>query len=234
MRIYLEKTTSTNQIAKEKLAELPHGSAIFAEEQTAGRGRFGREFRSPAGTGIYMSIIINCQLSIVNCQLLTPAAAVAVCRAVKARTSKSPQIKWVNDVLLDGRKICGILSESVGAVNNRPNCIIVGIGINFTTDFTDFPELNAASLFPRGETPTCTREELAESVIEELLKLQKEEFMDEYRALSCLIGEEISYMQNNEKHFGTVQGIDDEGRLLVSGKVLCSGEVNLIRKTNQT
>lgn len=231
MHIYLKKTTSTNQVAKEKAAELPHGSVIFAEEQTAGRGRFSRTFHSPKGTGIYFSIILH---NVAKPTLVTPAAAVAVCRAVKARTGKIPQIKWVNDVLLDGRKICGILSESVGAVNNRPNCIIVGIGINFTTDFTDFPELNAASLFPRGETPTCTREELAESVIEELLKLQKEEFMDEYRALSCLIGEEISYMQNNEKHFGTVQGIDDEGRLLVSGKVLCSGEVNLIRKTNQT
>jgi BirA family biotin operon repressor/biotin-[acetyl-CoA-carboxylase] ligase len=232
MHIYLKKTTSTNQVAKEKAAELPHGSVIFAEEQTAGRGRFSRTFHSPKGTGIYFSIILH---NVAKPTLVTPAAAVAVCRAVKARTGKIPQIKWVNDVLLDGRKICGILSESVGAVINRPNCVIVGIGINFTTDFTDFPELNAASVFEPDETPACTREELAESVIEELLSLmQRADFMDEYRELSCLIGEDISYVYNNEKCFGKVQGIDDEGRLLVGGKVLSSGEVMLVRKINQT
>ncbi|MCL2693847.1 MAG: biotin--[acetyl-CoA-carboxylase] ligase [Oscillospiraceae bacterium] len=226
MNIYLEKTTSTNDIAKEKAASLPHGSVIFAEEQTGGRGRFGREFRSPPGTGIYFSVILH---EVPNTSLVTPAAAVAVCRAVAALTGKSPKIKWVNDILLDGQagdavgKICGILSETAGSA------IVVGIGINFTTDFSAFPELNAASVFGKDETPTCTREELSARVIEELLELQRVDFIDEYRGLSCLIGKRISYIYNNEKCFGTVHGIDDDGRLLVDDVVLCAGEVNTVR-----
>jgi BirA family biotin operon repressor/biotin-[acetyl-CoA-carboxylase] ligase len=160
-----------------------------------------------------------------NAQLLTPAAAVAVCRAVSALTARRPQIKWVNDILLGGKKICGILTEAVG------DAYIVGIGINFTTDFSALPELNAASIFAAGETPTCTREELAERVVGELLSLcGREDFMDEYRALSCLMGERISYVQNNAKLFGTVTGIDGAGRLIVDGSTaLCSGEVMLVR-----
>jgi len=222
MRIYLDKTISTNLVAKEKAADLPHGSVIFAEEQTGGRGRFERGFYSPPKTGIYMSVILR---AVANSALLTPAAAVAVCRAVSALTGKNPQIKWVNDILLGNKKICGILSETVG------DAYIVGIGINFTTDFSDQPELNAASVFNVGEAPTCTREELSERVIDELLGLcGRTDFLDEYRALSCLIGEKISYMQNNEKFFGTATGIDDAGRLIVNETItLCSGEVMLIR-----
>jgi len=226
MNIYLEKTESTNIIAKEKAASLPHGSAVFAEEQTAGRGRFSRSFHSPPGTGIYFSVILH---DVPDKALITPAAAVAVCRAVKKHTDKSPQIKWVNDILLDGGKICGILAEA------SAGSIVVGIGINFTTDFSQFPELNAASVFGRGETPSCSREELAESVISGLISLcGKPGFMNEYRALSCLIGEKISYMQNNEKHFGTAIDVDDTGRLLVKTSggtfALSSGEVNTVRK----
>jgi len=228
MNIYLDKTTSTNAVAKEKANELPHGSAVFAEEQTAGRGRFDRGFHSPPGTGIYFSVILHCPLSTVNCQLITPAAAVAVCRAVKKLAGKQPKIKWVNDILLNNKKICGILCESI------QNAVIVGIGINFTTDFTDFPELNAASVFGQNETPTCSREELSACVIDELLGLVSADFIEEYRELSCLIGENISYMQNNEKHFGVVTGVDGFGRLLVKDEngqetALSSGEVMLVR-----
>jgi BirA family biotin operon repressor/biotin-[acetyl-CoA-carboxylase] ligase len=222
MNIYLEKTDSTNLVAKEKAAELPHGSAVFAEEQTAGRGRFGRGFYSPPGTGIYMSVILR---DVPSLALVTPAAAVAVCRAVRKLTGKPTQIKWVNDILLGGRKLCGILSEAVN------DCVIVGIGINFTTDFSAHPELAAVSLFESGEAPVCTREALSDCVIKELCDLVKNmNFMNEYRELSCLIGEEISYMHNNEKRFGRVTGIDDMGRLLLGDTALSSGEVMLVRR----
>jgi len=223
MNIYLKKTASTNLVAKEKLAELPHGSAVFAEEQTAGRGRFERAYYCPPNTGIYMSVVLH---DVPDITLTTPAAAVAVCRAVMKLTDRKPQIKWVNDILLDGRKLCGILSEAVNG------SVIAGIGINFTTDFAKHPELNAVSLFGTYETPTCTREELAQCVIDELVGLvAKPAFMPEYRELSCLIGQDISYVQNNETRFGTATGVDNQGRLIVGGITLSSGEVMLVRKT---
>ncbi|MCL2019304.1 MAG: biotin--[acetyl-CoA-carboxylase] ligase [Oscillospiraceae bacterium] len=222
----LDETGSTNIAAKENAAAY---DIFFAEKQTAGRGRFERRFYSPPETGIYMSVILR---DVQNTTLITPAAAVAVCRAVERLTGKKAQIKWVNDILLGGRKICGILAESA------QDYVIVGIGINFTTDFSDFPDLNAAAVFERNEKPTCMREELAAGVINEFYGLCRDlspSFMDEYRALSCLMGLNISYMQNNEKFFGTVTGIDDSGRLLVKdgeGRInaLSSGEVMLVRE----
>ena len=234
--IYLRKTPSSNITAKEKAPFLPHGSVVIAEEQTEGRGRFERKFHSPPGTGIYMSVILK---DVYDLRLITPAAAVAVCRAVISLAGKTPRIKWVNDILLDGGKICGILTEAAG------NTAVVGIGINYTTDFsgyTDYTGITAAAIFSKRERPLCSREEIAARVINELVNLSAETrtgaFMDEYRALSCLNGEEISYTQNNEKHFGTVTGIDDTGRLLVkdgAGRItaLSSGEVMLVRKTGR-
>ncbi|MCL2077109.1 MAG: biotin--[acetyl-CoA-carboxylase] ligase [Oscillospiraceae bacterium] len=234
---YFEKVISTNPIAKEKAAELTCGGVVFAEEQAGGRGRFDRRFHSPPGTGIYMSIVLKdvlrdsenpCHRAVAT--LITPGAAVAVARAVIKLAGKEPKIKWVNDLLIDNKKICGILTESSG------NDAIVGIGINYTTDFTDLPELGAISIFSPSEARP-SREEFAACVINELFTLiEKPVFMDEYRELSCLTGEKISYMQNNAKYFGTVTGIDDSGQLLVKndkGEItaLCSGEVMMIRKS---
>lgn len=227
---YFEKVISTNITAKEKAPLAARNAVIFAIEQSGGRGRFERGFYSPPHTGIYMSVILKDVLSGAGSALLTPAAAVAVCRAVKSLTGKNPQIKWVNDVMLEGGKICGILTEAVY------KDAVVGIGINFTTDFTELPELNAASVFASGEIPSCSREQLAAAVINQLLDLcGKSDFMDEYRELCCLTGREVSYMLNNEKRFGTVTGVDDLGRLLIRDEAgettaLSTGEVMLVRE----
>ncbi|MCL1822831.1 MAG: biotin--[acetyl-CoA-carboxylase] ligase [Oscillospiraceae bacterium] len=231
-----DSVTSTNIIAKEKAPLLNNNAVFFTETQTAGRGRFGHKFISPPETGIYMSVVLkdvlkNVLKNLQNISFLTPAAAVAVCRAVTALTARKPEIKWVNDVLIGGRKLCGILSESAG------NDAVIGIGINYTTDFSALPELNAVSLF--GNNPTCTREELAAFIINELENFKNDfkSCLKEYKALSCLTGQEISYVHNNETFFGTVIGIDDSARLLVKSKsgeitALSSGEIMLIRAVN--
>ena len=105
---------STNSEAKlAAVKNAGHGTIILAEEQTNGRGRFGRDFFSPYGSGIYMSIILRPQLSIENSVLVTTAAAVAVYQAIEKITDLSPLIKWVNDIFIDERKVCGILTEAV-------------------------------------------------------------------------------------------------------------------------
>ena len=127
---YLPVAGSTNTLAKERAAAgEPEGLVIAAGEQTAGRGRMGRSFYSPAGTGLYMSLLLRPKCTAAECALLTGAAAVAAAESVEALTGRRTAIKWVNDVLLEGRKICGILTETaLDPGSGRPDWAVVGIG----------------------------------------------------------------------------------------------------------
>ena len=109
-----ETIDSTSTYAK-KLAEsgAEHGTAVIALQQTGGRGRLGRSFHAPAGTGIYMSLILKTAADFSKAMLVTTAASVAVCRAIRKVCGADPQIKWVNDIYLNGKKVCGILTEAV-------------------------------------------------------------------------------------------------------------------------
>ncbi len=138
---------STNLTLKEKAASgAPEGTVIIAEEQTMGRGRFGRKFFSPAGTGIYMSILLRPQLEPSDSTLITTAAAVAVSEAIEEVTGASTSIKWINDIWIinpdTGKhsKICGILTEAALSSGSRyPDYIILGIGINVFEPENGFP-----------------------------------------------------------------------------------------------
>lgn len=138
---------STNLTLKEKAASgAPEGTVIIAEEQTMGRGRFGRQFFSPAGTGIYMSMLLRPQLEPSDSTLITTAAAVAVSEAIEEVTGASTSIKWINDIWIinpdTGKhsKICGILTEAALSSGSRyPDYIILGIGINVFEPENGFP-----------------------------------------------------------------------------------------------
>lgn len=132
---------STNLTARQLAAGgAPAGLVVLADRQCAGRGRLGRSFFSPAGCGLYMSIVLRPTIEASQAVLLTTAAAVAVCEAVEALTGQSPQIKWVNDVFLHGKKICGILTEAAfGAENDRLEYAVAGIGINVHTPPDGWP-----------------------------------------------------------------------------------------------
>ncbi|MGN0524457.1 biotin--[acetyl-CoA-carboxylase] ligase, partial [Eubacterium sp.] len=136
---YYKTLDSTNNVAKRIIAEGEDDVLlVVGEEQTAGRGRQGKSFYSPGGTGIYMSLVVHPMTELQNAVTATTAAAVAVCRAIESLTDKKPMIKWVNDVYLDGKKICGILTEAVTDFETQTvSSIIIGIGINLTTK--DFP-----------------------------------------------------------------------------------------------
>ena len=134
---FFERTDSTStQAAKMAEAGAPHGTLVLAERQDAGRGRLGRGWSSPAGSGLYFSLLLRPELPPHQAPQLTLLAAVAVARAVEEIAGVAPEIKWPNDLLLGGKKFCGILTEMAGGVD-RVRWVILGIGINVTTQ--EFP-----------------------------------------------------------------------------------------------
>ena len=218
--VYLEETDSTNRVAKELARQgAPHGTAVLADRQTAGRGRLGRQFFSPEG-GLYLSVILRPKCPVEDLALMTPQAAVAVCRALEDTLGISPGIKWVNDLYLQGKKLCGILCEMAG------DAVIVGIGLNLYTPAGGFPtELNAVAL----DVPVACRS-LAAAIVERLL--QPAAFLEEYRRRSLLVGKAVTvYPVAGEPFAALAVDIDQRCRLVVEHdgvrETLDSGEVSV-------
>lgn len=193
---------STNTKAKELAMDgAPHGTAVIADQQSAGRGRLGRRFFSPAGCGIYLSLLLRPEemgLSQCDTVLITTAASVAVARAVSQVLHKELKIKWVNDLYFGGKKVCGILTEGVVNPHRQAvDAIILGIGVNYRTPEGDFPtELQdiAGALLNVTETAP-PKDELAEAIAKEMLSLlpqiESRDFLKEYRDRSMTLGRRI-------------------------------------------
>ena len=143
---------SSNLTAKQlALGGAPHGTLVLTAHQKAGRGRLGRRFESPAGKGVYLSLILRPALSAADAQSATISAAVAVARAVKALCGLELGIKWVNDLYYQGRKVCGILTEAGTDMEcGQLEWLVVGIGLNLTTCPADWPENGSAQLHALG------------------------------------------------------------------------------------
>jgi len=242
-RIFIyDKLESTNITAREMITagDGEHGSVVIADFQTAGKGRCGKSFYSPAGHGIYISFILDpLQLGFNTPTLITAFAAVAVCEAIEEVTGKTPQIKWVNDIFLDRRKVCGILTESVICPEEAiPKSIVLGIGINFSTPASAFPkELQniAGSLFGE-EKPVVTRNNLAVTLINRILFSKyhnnEDKMLKQYRKRMFLLGKIVFVEEPDGKYEATAVDIDDIGRLIVekdNGELLMlsSGEVSI-------
>lgn len=232
---------STNQTAKKITIDgVANGTVIIANEQTSGRGRRGRKFYSPADSGIYMSIILRPEMTAQNATLITTAAAVAVCRAIEAATGIFAGIKWVNDIFVEGKKVCGILTESVTDMESGSmEYVIVGIGINFSTKTANFPKdikNTAGSLFKNKKEIPVMRNRLAAEIINEMTALTKNIFdkkiIEEYRKHSIVISKKIDVIQGDKIRHAKAINIDDAGGLVVkydSGKVetLTTGEISI-------
>lgn len=236
LKLYVyDQIDSTNNEAKRMVANgFSDIALIVANEQTSGRGRLGREFYSPKNTGIYMTFIFHPNLEISDAVSVTTAASVAVVRAIERLTEVKPQIKWVNDVYLNEKKVCGILTEAVTDFESGvTNSIIIGIGINITTEsFPDEIASTAASLNPSG----ISRNKLIAAAADEMLTicgdLTDKSYIKDYRSHSLIIGKNIYYYKNNTKYTGIAMNIDDNGGLVVrsaDGKIeiLHSGEITV-------
>ena len=232
---------STNEAAKKtELSDLP--KVIISDRQTAGKGRLGRRFESPAGTGLYMTFVFRPKFDIRRSLFVTMASAVGTARAIEKVTGTQPGIKWVNDLYLNGKKICGILTEAqsdfeTGMIDR----LITGIGVNcFPGSFPDEIKSIAGSV---SDTPgSFSREILAGEMINEVLPLimhpDVDMFMDEYKEKCFMLGEKIKiHPAYNDSGISAVAlDIAEDGGLIVRylegektgmEEVLHTGEISI-------
>ena len=236
-----DEVTSTNAILKDMAAGgEPEGRVIIAKRQTGGRGRLGRSFFSPKN-GIYLSILLRPDMDYREAMLLTTIAAVAVVEAVREVTGRDTGIKWVNDVYLEGRKICGILTEAATDVENgRLSYAVVGIGVNITKPSEEnIPEelKNIAGfVYDDEEPPKGVMSRLSAAIVKRYFnyyeKLPEHSFMESYKRYQILLDKDIFVITPEGKKKARAYGVDDEARLLVEyedgGKeALFTGEVSV-------
>ena len=214
---------STNRAVRElAINGEPEGKVIIALEQTAGRGRKNRAFFSPCETGIYMSVLLRPQMAATDAALITTAAAVATAQAIEKHTSKQAQIKWVNDIFVDGKKVCGILTEAgLSTETAMLDYAVLGIGVNVTSPKDGFPqELTdiATSLFEHGKIKNI-RSVIAADILNIFMdyygNLAEREYMDEYKKRLFILGEKITVFQGDSVRSSTALDINDDCHLLV-------------------
>lgn len=222
IRIY-DEVDSTNQAAKAMAVarEAGHGSFVIARRQKAGRGRRGRSFFSPKDAGLYMSIILHPQSTLQASLLLTTAAATAVYRAVKKVCALELDIKWVNDLYYQGKKVCGILTEAVTDFESGSiEAAIVGIGLNLFYGEETVPcELKekAGVLFPDpGQAKGIQRNRLAAEIVNELLEQMKDlKLSKEYVEHNMIPGRYVTVVDGDSSRRVFAESVCEDGRLLV-------------------
>lgn len=240
--IHVHQTvSSTNTVLKEMAEQgAPEGTVVIAEEQTAGKGRMGKSFYSPSKTGIYISILLRPTISAEESLFLTTSAAVATAKAIEDVSEKTALIKWVNDIYMDNKKVCGILTE--GAFNvetNQLDYAIVGIGINICFPKDGFPkeiENIATAVFDKETDSTNKRSILIAHLLDYFMEYYKDfhskKYVKEYIQRSLILGKEINIIDGNQTLPATAMEIDNKCRLKVllkdgSTRWLSSGEVSI-------
>jgi len=236
--IWYDTIDSTNTRAKElALSGAPHGTVVTAGHQSAGRGRLGRSFQSPAGMGIYMSVILRPACPPEALMHLTCAAGTAMCDAVETAVGFRPGIKWTNDLVYGMRKLGGILTELGLSPRGTVDYAIIGIGINCSQQPGDFPpeirDIAASLSMVTGTHVDYTT--LAAAMMEALWKLdltQKANLLRRYRADCITIGQDISLVRGDSVRYGRALDVDDEGALVVAfpdgvTEAVNSGEVSV-------
>ena len=240
--------SSTNTVLKAMAEQAAgEGLCLIAGEQTAGRGRRGRSFYSPPDSGIYMSILLRPTLHAVDATSITACAAVAVAEAIEHLAPVRAEIKWVNDIYVNGKKVCGILTEaSLDCENGLVNYLIVGIGINTRVPTDDYPEelrSIAGPAFGEEAIPEL-RCRLAAGVLDRLMyyyrNLSEKPWADEYRRRSFILGKEINILATGKEPEPAVAlDLDENFGLIVrteNGELrhLNSGEVSVRQRDRES
>lgn len=236
---YFDVTDSTNTQAK-SLGEgdAPNGTLVVAGKQESGRGRRGRSFESPAGTGIFMTLLLRPEIEPQNASMLTLVSALAVAKGIEHMVDLPVQIKWPNDIVVNGKKVCGILTE-MSAQMDYVNYIVIGIGINVSNE--EFPEeiKDVATSIYLESGKHVNRAMLIEKIWEEFEDYY--ELYEKTQDLSSLVKEYDSYLVNRgqkvrvldpkEPYEGKAMGITDRGELIVdtweARRLVSAGEVSV-------
>ena len=223
IRVFQE-TTSTSDVIERLAADgVREGVVVFAESQSMGRGRLGREWISPAGKGIWFSVLLRPNLRPIEATQLTVAAATAVARAIESETRLMPQVKWPNDILLGSRKVAGILTE-LSAEVDRVKHLILGVGLDANFEEADFPERVRA-------TATSLRMELGHPVdraglaVAMLTELERDyarirsgrfdSIATEWEALCTTLGRQVSVRVGDRVLHGRAESLASDGALLL-------------------
>lgn len=238
--VYFEETDSTNNVIKEMATEgAEHGMLVIAGSQTAGRGRRGRNWVSESGSGIWMSFLLRPVMDLQNVSMLTLVAALAVRKTVWEETGISGKIKWPNDIVVNGKKVCGILTE-LSATSDKINHVVVGVGINANT--REFPEEIsdvATSLFLESKVEINHAGFIAafgkvfEEYYEQFMITQDLSFLKkEYNENLVNRNNKVKIIDTSMEYTGISQGINELGELLVTDDaggqhVVRSGEVSV-------
>lgn len=237
----LEVIDSTNSYLKrEALAGAPHGTVAVADCQSAGRGRMTRTFRSPPGRGVYLSVLLRPQLPPERLMGVTGMTAVAVCSAVERTAGVRPQIKWTNDLVLNGRKICGILTElALEGETGQTQSLVIGAGVNVSHTAEDFgPEVSQMATSLAQEGYRASRPALAAAMIEELYRLSDSlggdlsPWLAAYRRDCVNLGKPVRLMWTDRQTEAVAADVDDQFGLVVrlpdgSRQTIRTGEVSV-------
>lgn len=238
--IYYDETDSTNNRAKEAgNNKEPHGTLFVADMQMAGKGRRGRVWKSPSGSSIYMTILLYPDISPVKAPQLTLIMAIAVAEGIREVTGLETKIKWPNDIVVNGKKICGILTEMSTEIDYI-NHVVIGIGINVNME--SFPEdiaktatslrIEAGKEFRRFELIAAIMEHF-EKAYEAVCKAGSlEPIMEDYNRLLVNCGRRVRVLEPEHEYDALALGIDKTGELQVecedgSRKSVFAGEVSV-------
>lgn len=240
--IFLEKVDSTNLYAKRMSEQnFLDGTVIIADEQQKGKGRLGRTWVSPKGKGIWMTIMLKPNINPSQAAKVTLLTACAVNSAILHTCDIDTKIKWPNDIIYKGKKLCGILTE-MSAELDEINYLIIGIGINVNLDKTELPvELKSTATSIKIEKGiNVLRKSLVKSILNKFEVYYKEflktgsisQFISEYKEQSAVIGREVNIISSNTQHKGKVLNISEEGQLIIqledgTIKEIISGEVSV-------
>lgn len=238
--VYFDSIDSTNTKAKELAEEgYPNGTLVVADYQMSGKGRRGRSWESPSGTGIFMTLMLKPDINPNNASMLTLVAALAVAKAISEITGEQALIKWPNDIVINGKKICGILTE-MSAQFDYINHIVIGIGINVhNKDFPEEIKETASSLMIESGGQHFRRAEIIEKIMEYFeeyyeIYLKTEDLsalVKEYNSLLVNMQKNVKVLDPKEPFEGKAMGITPRGELIVdtweSRKLVSSGEVSV-------